>query len=292
LAFRRGKRLRRRTKEFERMRTMPPKRLLIAVALGAISSAVGCGFVPKTQFNACESQARILGEQSKAQLAEIANLKTHAKKLEDDLLAAQRQIASLERGSDADRKRISNFQVEREKVQEQVQGLVRGATLTGIVPVRDDEIERLLKKYPLLRFDSATGAYKLDAELAFDGTNTRISPQSEKLLQEFASLFAEPDARNLRVLVVGRASGGGETTDAERLGTDRALAVAGYLRKVGLKSEQIGVSGLAGGGTSKVATPATNPSAADAGKPRRVEIFVMGKKTPIVGWDEAAAGRF
>jgi outer membrane protein OmpA-like peptidoglycan-associated protein len=271
---------------------MPPKKLLTAFALGAISSACGCGFVPKTQFNACESQARILGEQSKAQLAEIANLKTHAKKLEDDLLAAQKQIASLERGSDADRKRISNFQVEREKVQEQVQGLVRGATLTGIVPVRDDDIERLLKKYPLLRFDSSTGAYKLDAELAFDGANTRISPQSEKLLQEFASLFAEPDARNLRVLVVGRASGGGESTDAERLGTDRALAVAGYLRKVGLKSEQIGVSGLAGGGSSKAPSPATNPPAADAGKSRRVEIFVMGKKTPIVGWDDAATGRF
>ena len=42
------------------------------------------------------------------------------------------------------------------QVQEQVKGLVRGATLTGIVPVRDDEIERLMKQFPLLRFDAAT----------------------------------------------------------------------------------------------------------------------------------------
>ena len=40
--------------------------------------AVGCGFVPKTQFNACETQSRILSEQNKAQLAEIANLTTAA----------------------------------------------------------------------------------------------------------------------------------------------------------------------------------------------------------------------
>ncbi|MGC3970210.1 MAG: OmpA family protein [Pirellulales bacterium] len=222
-------------------------------------------------------------------MAEIANLKTHSKKLEDDLLSAQKEIATLQRGSDADRKRITNFQVERDRVQEEVKGLVRGATLTGIVPVRDDEIERLLKRYPLLRFDSATGAYKLDAELAFDGDATRITPQSEKLLQEFASLFAEPDARNLRVLVVGRTAGTTGTSDERRLGTDRALAVADYLRKVGLRGEQIGVSGL---GVGRTVSAGTDAKPAAAGTPRRVEIFVMGKKTPVVGWDDAAAGRF
>ena len=66
---------------------------------------------------------------------------------------------------------------------------------------------------------------------------------------------------------------------------ERALAVAEFLRKVGLRSEQIGVSGLGGGKPGASASPAAPTS-------RRVEIFVMGKKTPIVGWDDAAAGRF
>ena len=251
----------------------------------------GCGYVPKTQFNACESQARILSEQSKAQLAEIANLKSHAKKLEDDLLKAEKELTAAQRGTDADRKRLANLQVEREKVQEQVKGLVRGATLTGIVPVRDDEIERLMKQFPLLRFDAATGAYKLDAELAFQGDEVRITPESQKLLNEFAALFAEPGTRDLRVLVVGRTppAEAAEVRGAEhRLGTERALAVADYLRKVGLRGEQIGVSGL---GAQADAAGKNAPPAA-AGKPRRVDIFVMGKKTPIVGWDDLSAGRF
>lgn len=251
----------------------------------------GCGYVPKTQFNACESQARILSEQSKAQLAEIANLKSHAKKLEDDLLKAEKELTAAQRGTDADRKRLANLQVEREKVQEQVKGLVRGATLTGIVPVRDDEIERLMKQFPLLRFDAATGAYKLDAELAFQGDEVRITPESQKLLNEFAALFAEPGTRDLRVLVVGRTppAEAAEVRGAEhRLGTERALAVADYLRKVGLRGEQIGVSGL---GAQADAAGKNAPPAA-AGKPRRVDIFVMGKKTPIVGWDDLSSGRF
>ncbi len=265
------------------------------VALALFS---GCGFVPKTQFNAAETQARILGEQSKAQLAEIANLKSHARKLEDQLLEAEKELATLEQRSDADKKRLANFQVEREKVQTQVKELVRGATLTGIAPLRDDGIEQLAKRYPLLRFDEATGAYKLDAELAFEGRDARMTPESQKVLSEFASLFAEPGAKELRVLVVGRASDGASSpaqtpgaaspsasADEHRLGTERALAVAEFLRKVGLRSEQIGVSGLGGGKPGASASPAAPTS-------RRVEIFVMGKKTPIVGWDDAAAGRF
>jgi len=257
----------------------------------------GCAYVPKTQFNAIETQARILNEQSKAQLAEISNLKTHNRKLEDQLLSAEKELAASQARSDTDRKRVTNFQVEREKVQEQVEGLVRGAKLTGIVPVRDDDVERLAKRFPLLRFDSATGAYKLDAELLFEGSATRIAGDSEKLLTEFAQLCAQPEARDLRVMVVGRsvpsaatgtaaATPTGKTTtattatDDHRLSAERALAVADFLRKVGLKPDQLGVSGLrSGGGSSRAEVSGRNGS-------QRVDIFVMGKKTPIVGWDE------
>jgi outer membrane protein OmpA-like peptidoglycan-associated protein len=146
-----------------------------------------------------------------------------------------------------------------------------------------------MKRFPLLRFDSATGAYKLDADLAFASSEARIAPESEKLLQEFATLFAEPGTRDLRVLVVGRPAGDAGTSPdrAHRRGTEQALAVAEYLRKVGLRGEQIGVSGL--GAPGDVAKPAASGA---AGKAQRVEIFVMGKKTPIVGWDDASAGRF
>lgn len=68
--------------------------MVVAMLCVAPPLLCGCGYVPKTQFNACESQARILSEQSKAQLAEIANLKSHAKKLEDDLLKAEKELTA------------------------------------------------------------------------------------------------------------------------------------------------------------------------------------------------------
>jgi outer membrane protein OmpA-like peptidoglycan-associated protein len=267
-------------------------------AAAMLLGASGCAYVPKTQLNAVETQARILNEQSKAQLAEISNLKSHNRKLEDQLLSAEKELAAAQTRSDADRKRVTNFQVEREKVQEQVEGLVRGAKLTGIVPVRDDDVERLAKQFPLLRFDSVTGAYKLDAELLFEGSATRIAGDSEKLLTEFAQLCSQPEARDLRIMVVGRsvpvpskgaaapAKSTASTTaassaDDHRLSAERALAVADFLRKVGLKPDQLGVSGLRSGGGSSRAEVSGKSGA------QRVDIFVMGKKTPIVGWDEA-----
>lgn len=274
----------------------------------AVCFAGGCAFVPKTQFNAVETQVRILNEQSKAQLAEISNLKSHSRKLEDQLLQAEKELSAAQARSDSDRKRVTNFQVEREKVRAEVDGIVRGAKLTGITPVRDDDVERLAKRFPLLRFDSVTGAYKLDADVSFDGSATRIAGESEQLLTQFAQLCAEPEARDLRIMVVGRAApaapstnagtgssgsgasgntaAGSAAVDGHRLSAERALAVADFLRKVGLKPDQIGVSGLRSAGSA----PRGTATGAGAGKDstQRVEIFVMGKKTPILGWDEAS----
>lgn len=285
-----------------------------AAIAGLGVATLGCGFVPKQQFSACEAQARILSEENKAQLAEIANLKAHNRKLEDQLLDADKELSGLSKRVEADQKRLANFQVERERVQEHVDGLVRGAKITGITPVRDEDVERLTKRFPMLRFDPTSGAYKLDVDVLFDGDGTQIAPQSEKLLGEFAAIFAEPEARDLRVLVVGRAvAGGAETTAAatggksakpptaangkakpsgdslaaeRRLGTERALAVAEFLRKVGLADERVGVSGVADerAGGAKEAAPKQAT--------RRVEIFVTGKRTPIVGWDTGLDGRF
>jgi len=148
----------------------------LMLGVSALLGLCGCAYVPKTQFNAVETQARILNEQSKAQLAEISNLKSHNRKLEDQLLSAEKELAAAQTRSDTDRKRVTNFQVEREKVQEQVEGLVRGAKITGIVPVRDEDVERLAKQFPLLRFDSVTGAYKLDPELPFEAPAGPMGP--------------------------------------------------------------------------------------------------------------------
>ena len=49
----------------------------------------GCGLASQTQVNTLQSENSRLGQQSKAQLAEIENLKTHSRRIEDQLIEAE-----------------------------------------------------------------------------------------------------------------------------------------------------------------------------------------------------------
>lgn len=50
----------------------------------------GCGWVPRGQFTTVETQNRVLSEQNRAQQAEIANLREHQRRLEDQLIRTGR----------------------------------------------------------------------------------------------------------------------------------------------------------------------------------------------------------
>ncbi len=65
------------------------------------------------------------------------------------------------------------------------------------------------------------------------------------------------------------------------LSTARALAVADVLRGQGLSDQRIGIAGF--GAHQPVAD---NQSPVDRQKNRRVEIFVMPRDVPVVGWGE------
>ena len=65
-------------------------------ALLALSiSAGGCLWAPKGKLNELQSQNRTLSEQNRTLLAEIENLRTHSRKVEDQLLDAEHTIAGI-----------------------------------------------------------------------------------------------------------------------------------------------------------------------------------------------------
>ena len=64
--------------------------LIVGVAACAFS---GC---ESTKVASLESQNRVLAEQSRAQLAEIANLKAHSRKVEDQLISAEQRLAEMD----------------------------------------------------------------------------------------------------------------------------------------------------------------------------------------------------
>jgi chemotaxis protein MotB len=157
-------------------------------------------------------------------------------------------------------------------------------------PGVSQQLADLGARYSSLNFDPATGIAKLDTDVMFDSGQAELKPAAQALLGELARVLQAPDAAELKVMVVGHTDG---QRIAERpprdkysnnfhLSTARALAVADTMRQQGLAEQRLGVAGF--GSHQPVAS---NVSASDRQKNRRVEIFVMAPDVPVVGWTES-----
>ncbi len=243
------------------------------VLFGTLAAA-GCAFVPQSAFDACQAQNRTLVEQTRAQLAEIENLKAHSRDVEDQLMRA-------EQGTLADGGWRNPL-------------LARGAG--GVSSAVQSRLAELAGRYPdLLQVDARSGASKLDTDILFASGEAELKPDAQRLLTEFAAIFQSPETRDLKIMIVGhtddRKIAGRNVRDRYpnnwHLSTARALAVADHLRKAGIPEERMGVAGF---GQHQPLLP--NATAADRQRNRRVEIFVMGPETPIVGWTQSPGGVF
>lgn len=236
--------------------------------LGLVAALGACGCASKGQIAACQSQNRTLTEQTKAQLAEIENLKIHTRRVEDQLIRAEEDLARAEqRGG-------------------------RQAGRAGNVPAGlSASLADLAARYPSLQFDPRTGISKLDTDLLFDSGDAELKPGADRILQEFAGIFQSPEARELKIMVVGHADAQGIKGREVRerypnnwhLSAGRALAVADRLRKAGIPEGRMGVTGF---GQYQPISP--NDTAEARQRNRRVEIFVLGPETPVVGWADTS----
>jgi flagellar motor protein MotB len=148
---------------------------------------------------------------------------------------------------------------------------------------------RLAERYPSLQFDPETGISKLDTDVLFDTGRATLSPESQQLLREYAEILRDPEAMQLRVMTVGHTDSrliGKKPTreqfsDNWQLSLERARMVASFLAEAGVPDDRMGVAAFAA-----EQPVATNDSEEMRRLNRRVEIFLMGPQTPIVGWTE------
>ena len=253
----------------------------------ALLADAGCQWVPKNQLTAAQSQLRTQSEQNKALLAENQNLKALREKFVNQQIDMEQQLAQLDEQVGLESRRVANYRTERDQLKGQFDGMIRGSSR---VPVGfSGKLADLARRYPSLQYDAQTGISKLDSDIMFDDGQAELKPESQKMLREFATLFRSPEARELKIMIVGhtddRAMAKRPARDAYpsnwHLSSARSLAVADYLRKSGLPEDRMGVAGFA------QHQPLTaNATAADRQRNRRVEIFVTGPETPIVGWTE------
>ena len=259
---------------------------MFAAALAPLC-ATGCQFVPKSQLDAAELKNRTLVESHNGLLAQYENLKVHARQLEDQVKQADEELAEMEEHSGTEHRRLSNYEREREQLQQHIGGLARGGG--NVPPGLSRRLSQLSKRHAGLEFDAQSGASKLDTDVLFDSGQAEIRRDAYPLLDEFADLLKSPEARQMRVMVVGHTDNRkiAKRQTRERypdnwhLASARALAVAEYLQAAGVHEQQLGVTSF-----GRHQPIASNKSSSDRQRNRRVEIFITGPDTPIVGWAE------
>jgi len=256
----------------------------LAVTLGSVP---GC-FVPQSRFNAVQTQNRVLAEQSRAQLAEIANLKVHSRNVEDQLASTEEKLAVYEEQRGLDRKQLLNYEQERTELHDQLRGMADGRL--PVTPEVSRRLRSLSQRFPGLHFDPQSGVSKLDTDILFDTGRSELKEGAVQTLAQLAAAMKSPDAKDLKIFVVGHTDDRPIAHKPARdaygnnfdLSTARAQAVADVLRKQGIEEQRLGVAGFAA--HQPIAPNVTNR---DRQKNRRVEVFVMAPEVPVVGWTDS-----
>jgi hypothetical protein len=75
----------------------------LAVVLVFVATVLGCGWSNRAEVANYREANRQLAAQSRLQLTEIENLKTHTRQIEDQLIAAEEALARLQRPMRAER---------------------------------------------------------------------------------------------------------------------------------------------------------------------------------------------
>jgi chemotaxis protein MotB len=263
------------------------RQLSIFALLGLMAIAPGCQWGSPGQLSSAQMQSRVLTEQNQAQLQEIENLKAHNRTIENKLIQAEEELAEFDQRLGVDRKQLANFQRERRKLRGQVDSLVEGARTDRTS--RDLQLADLSRRYDWLAYDPEMGVSRFDIDVLFDSGEAELRSDARTSLDELAHFLKSPEASELRIMVVGHTDSRqiakrptrDKYPDNWHLSAARALAVADYLRNKGVRDEQIGVAGY--GHHQPISA---NADAEDRHSNRRVEVFVMGPETPVVGWTE------
>lgn len=261
--------------------------VLWGVGLGVpLLGAPGC-VVPRQQYDRVVCQSRNLAEQNHAQLAELENLRVHARHIENQLMRTEQELALLGERAELERQQLAAYQRDHEEMVEQVRQLDAGRLVGS--PVARRQLGELSRRFPDLKCDPQLGLAKLETDILFDTGRAELKSGAEQLIRELVERLKSPEMADLRVVVVGHTDDRQIAGRAVRelyptnfhLSAARALAVAEAMRQAGLPEHRIGLAAM---GSHEPVAP--NLSAADRQKNRRTEVFIMAPDVPVVGWTD------
>jgi outer membrane protein OmpA-like peptidoglycan-associated protein len=132
--------------------------------------------------------------------------------------------------------------------------------ITSTVSKPRGSLVALAKRDNRVRYDSATRAAEIDAQVQFENRSATISAASKRQLDDIARLLRTDEARDLPIVVAA--------PDASR-----AKAVADYLDSHGIPEERLAVSTMARRSTASKST------ASDG-----VQVFVLDSEAAVADW--------
>jgi len=259
-----------------------------AVVVAAAVFFSGCTTMPHNRMQTLRECNASLAQECEAKDARIACIEASRRELVDRVHQAEDQIAALSNRTNDDGQLLAQQRSEIDDLHSNYAGLARFGA--GVSAATESRLRQIAESFPNLRFDPETGIAKLDTDIVFESGDARLTPAADAFLRRLGGRLSEPDANDLKVMLVGhtddRRIAGRPTrqqfADNFRLSTERANAVAQMLREIGLPDNRIGVAGF---GPHQPIAP--NMTSLDRQKNRRVEIFVLAPEVPIVGWTES-----
>ena len=240
----------------------------------------GCGAHAPGRVHSLQAANRQLDGESRAQQAEIENLRAHTKRLEAQLRETEKLLARLEGSVVGDTEKLTTLRQERLRLRKALGGSAAPEVAGG------GALARLAAHYPNLQVDPATGIGKVRTDILFQEGETELQPAAKAALRDLAAALERDEAHDLKILVAGHtdnqriAGPAGKNRPASNwhLSTSRAQAVAQELLDAGVDGRRIGIAGF---GMHQPVTANDDYRARQAN--RRVEIFVTSPHVPVVG---------
>lgn len=237
-------------------------------------------------------QAMQLHHQNQALASQLQQSQQMAAQLAAEKQQLEMAAGQLNGGLDIANQRLLNLTNERGQLHEKYKALMAGYPGSGpMLPGSAiDRLRALAQKYPDFEFDPVTGLCKFNNDLLFASGSDALRPESQSLLHEFTQIMNDPNARSLKVLVVGHTDDrriAKETTKQKHptnwdLSAHRATAVVKQLAANGVSEERLGIAGY-----SLYQPKQSNSSEPGRQQNRRVEIYVLAQEAAL-----ASAGGF
>lgn len=247
----------------------------------------------RQQLRAARWQAMELSRQNQILLGQSQSNQMMVEQLTSEKTGLESQLAAANQSLDVANQRLANLNDERTKLHDKYSSMLASQKnpLNGALSKRFEELAR---RFPDFEFDPVTGVSKFNEDLLFGSGSDALRQEAHQLLNEFAAIVNDAEAKQFHVLVVGHTDDMPVVKAATKarhdtnwdLSAHRATSVVKHLSKQGVAEYRMGI-----GGYSKHQPVVTNVSEPNRQKNRRVEIYVLAPEATIVGYDSGRVMR-